>query len=445
MMSIMSACNDDSMAKVDDNLMAIMLKTDSAIVEMPFPCVFDSIVALYDLQNELYLMHPYTFLLNKYIDLSLLYLDPNFSFSGSIVIQNPLSDKLEKMDEYVNFFMEEEDDTEDDDDELGISEEMDEYFGQLYTMLLEDIRRHPYVIRVTNRSNQLNESFAGLDGVTSDTYKFETEDADEDNLILSFGSTNYDMMDLLMMYEHGDSLTEEEILFSQYKDGNDLYATEKIENVTEGQIHPNKVAKQWIKPTWPGNRVRYRFDTSNSKVITYTKLAMNVWANASNQAIKYCAVKNNFWNRLTYKLGLNWYVRVSTQNKYYSSSNIGFCPWSNMRLGILVDEEYFLSQSVHEMGHVLGLIHEHQRKDRDDYIIVYTNRVPFAFRHNFRKRCFSGNYSEFDFQSVMMYGSYAFMPDTTRPSMTRLDGSKFQGGGDICSDKDKIGIRKLYK
>ena len=45
--------------------------------------------------------------------------------------------------------------------------------------------------------------------------------------------------------------------------------------------------------------------------------------------------------------------------------------------------------AIHELGHALGLIHEHCRADRDEYITVYYDNIKPGERHNFDK--VSGN------------------------------------------------------
>lgn len=63
---------------------------------------------------------------------------------------------------------------------------------------------------------------------------------------------------------------------------------------------------------------------------------------------------------------------------------------------------------MHELAHLVGFYHEHQRSDRDEYINVrYDNIVPH-FRKDFEKYNFT-TYGEYDFGSIMHYplGYYA--------------------------------------
>ncbi len=63
---------------------------------------------------------------------------------------------------------------------------------------------------------------------------------------------------------------------------------------------------------------------------------------------------------------------------------------------------------LHEIGHALGLMHEHQRPDRDTYISVYTNNVEVGKVHNFEKFNFMSTHTGYDFFSIMHYGRRDF-------------------------------------
>lgn len=45
---------------------------------------------------------------------------------------------------------------------------------------------------------------------------------------------------------------------------------------------------------------------------------------------------------------------------------------------------------IHEIGHAVGMLHEHQDFLRDDHIIVHENNIQNAYRSQFTKM--SGNY-----------------------------------------------------
>ena len=72
---------------------------------------------------------------------------------------------------------------------------------------------------------------------------------------------------------------------------------------------------------------------------------------------------------------------------------------------------------AHELGHALGLWHEHQRSDRDQYLTIDFDNVAENARGNFNIISGIPLVGEYDFASIMHYGRTAFASDTTRPTI----------------------------
>ncbi len=101
----------------------------------------------------------------------------------------------------------------------------------------------------------------------------------------------------------------------------------------------------------------------------------------------------------------------------------------------------------HEMGHTLGLVHEHQRSDRDAYILILTNNVQPGYT-GLIKLTNSRNQTAYDFHSIMHYGPYSGAIDPAQPTMVPLPAySQFAPVGQddpILTPLDRAGMAKIY-
>ncbi|EXK76650.1 hypothetical protein FOQG_18613 [Fusarium oxysporum f. sp. raphani 54005] len=75
----------------------------------------------------------------------------------------------------------------------------------------------------------------------------------------------------------------------------------------------------------------------------------------------------------------------------------------------------------HELGHLIGLTHEHQRPDRDQYIRILTDRVEKDSLDQFTIDTTADVHVPFDYNSVMLYDTKAFAKTN---AWTPISGSK---------------------
>lgn len=105
---------------------------------------------------------------------------------------------------------------------------------------------------------------------------------------------------------------------------------------------------------------------------------------------------------------------------------------------------------MHEMGHAVGLIHEHSRSDRNDWVKIHEECIDNyddpVTKQNYRKIRSSKNVGEFDFKSIMLYKTSYKDPDNkTCPNITMKDGiTPIEAQRSYLSSSDIKTLEELY-
>ncbi|MGE3840421.1 MAG: M12 family metallopeptidase [Vicinamibacterales bacterium] len=103
---------------------------------------------------------------------------------------------------------------------------------------------------------------------------------------------------------------------------------------------------------------------------------------------------------------------------------------------------------AHEIGHALGLIHEHQRPDRDTYVTIVTDNVDPQYLSNFTRVASARLWTPYDFSSVMHYPRTSFPKspglETITPKSEYLASAQTMGQRTGPSEFDRTALSTIY-
>ena len=114
-----------------------------------------------------------------------------------------------------------------------------------------------------------------------------------------------------------------------------------------------------------------------------------------------------------------------------------------------IDNSCSTGNIVHEIGHVLGLRHEHTRYDRNSFVKITAANILPGKENNFAQPAAgdSINIGAYDFGSIMHYPSNAFAVDPTKDTITPLmplPAGVVMGQRNALSAGDETGVRNRY-
>jgi hypothetical protein len=178
---------------------------------------------------------------------------------------------------------------------------------------------------------------------------------------------------------------------------------------------------------WPNGIVHYAYASDvPSAVRTRARAAMDLWE--ANTSIRFLP-RTTQAAYVVIRLGDSDYAEIGR------NGGRQYCTIRSAAITGVI---------VHELGHTLGLRHEHSRPDRNQFIKVYPDRIQTSALGAYAIFYGGTKLGPYDMGSIMHYCRHTFAKDPSIPTMTRLDGSPIPHNWIKPTAKDYAQINTLY-
>ncbi|WP_299272922.1 Dot/Icm T4SS effector Zinc-dependent metalloprotease LegP [uncultured Psychroserpens sp.] len=203
------------------------------------------------------------------------------------------------------------------------------------------------------------------------------------------------------------------------------------ENSDNPVLHSIGITGQQFR--WPNGVIPYEIESSIPNQSRITD-AIDHWEN--NTRISF--VLRNSSNASVYPN----YIRFRSGSG--CSSHVGM---QGGRQNITLSSRCSTGNAIHEIGHAIGLWHEHSREDRDSHVRIQWVNIDPGRAHNFDQHITDGDdLGPYDFGSIMHYPGTAFSinGDPTIVPLSPLPPGIVMGQRNGLSQGDIDGVHAMY-
>lgn len=213
------------------------------------------------------------------------------------------------------------------------------------------------------------------------------------------------------------------------KDGKNFFQGDIV--LSDNQLNDDSQKKGGVSNwRWPGGKIYYT-------------IANNMGSTNRNKIINAVNQYNNYTDT-------RWIPRTNQNNyvQFIFGSSTGSDGWAHIgyqggRQTISLDQNISLGSVIHEMGHTVGLYHEHTRRDRDNHVRILWDNIQSGQSYNFNKYSSGVDIGSFNINSVMMYWPNSYSRNGL-PTITRANGSSFTYVRNGFTNGDIQTINSIY-